>query len=260
MLAVPDGDRIRRRVTRWCVFGPAGRSRRPRLGDVSTQSTPSIPGVPSSSAVNTFWAVVSAAALHSMSATVGGMPLAPDVARRLLLADRSVEFSAILDESRQHLDSLAELSEVEPLIGSIGSYVPSRSWLQVLLRDYLLVGLCSDFIDQVQGHLDEELIPASGSYGPWLGVGTGVRVRWDEEMRAQLAAATDLSAESAFARKLVGEVLSVAQRLAAVHQDLCSLLTGAGEGDLDDLSAITEVMAAVLSLHDRRVAELGLEP
>ncbi len=222
--------------------------------DVSTPTS----AAPPPSAVRTFWAVVSAAALHSMSAAVQGMPLAPDVARRLLLADRAGEFSDILDESRHHLDSLGELTEVEPLIGSIGSYVPSRSWLQVLLRDHLLVGLCADFIDQVEPQLGDELTPASGSFGPWLGLGTGVRVRWDEEMRAELEASGDRSEDSVFARKLIGEVLSVAQRLAAVHQDLCSALTGAGDGELDDLSAINEMMAEVLSRHDRRVSEHGL--
>lgn len=210
--------------------------------------------------MTTFWAVVSSAALHSMSAVVGAMPLAPDVARRLLLADRAGEFCDILDESRGHLDGLGELTEVEPVIGGIATYVPSRNWLQVLLRDHLMVGLCADFISLVEPQLGPELKPSSGSFGPWLGLGTGVRVRWDEEMTAELSVPSDHSSDSAFARKLVGEVLSVAQRLAAVHQDLCSVLTGAGDGELDDLSEINEVMAEVLSRHDRRVADLGLEP
>lgn len=227
---------------------------------MSTEAIRPVPQDPPSSAVTTFWAVVSATALHGLRTTVEGMSMAPDVARRLLLADRAGEFSEILGECREHLDNLAGLTEVEPLIGGIEEYVPSRSWLQVLLRDYLLVGLSSDFIDLVEGALGASLTPTGGSFGPWLGVGTGVRVRWDEEMRAELTASSEHSADSVFARKLVGEVLSVAQRLAAVHQDLCSVLTGAGDGELDDLSAINEVMAEVLSRHDDRVAELGLEP
>lgn len=212
-------------------------------------------------AAATFWAVVSAAALHGIGTVVQGMPLAPDVTRRLLLADRSRELSDILNEARNHLDSLVELDEVEPLIASLASYVPSNSWTQVLLRDHLVVGMCADFLDAVEPRLGKELSPRSGTFGPWLGRGTGTRVRWDEELRARLAEeADDVSQDSLFARKLVGELLSVAQRLAAVHGDLTRALTGAEGGELDDLAAINEVMADVLSKHDTRVAGLGLEP
>lgn len=208
-----------------------------------------------------FWAVVSAAALHGIGTVVQGMPLAPDAARRLLLADRSRELSDILNEARNHLDSMAELDEVEPLIASLSSYVPSDSWTQVLLRDHLVVGLCADFLDAVEPHLGKELSPRSGTFGPWLGRGTGTRVRWDEELHARLAEESDdVSQDSLFARKLVGELLSIAQRLAAVHGDLTRALTGADGGELDDLAAINEVMADVLSKHDTRVAGLGLEP
>ncbi|AXE38633.1 hypothetical protein JS278_01466 [Acidipropionibacterium virtanenii] len=209
----------------------------------------------------TFWAIVSASALNGLGAVVGGMPLAPDVARRLLLADRSRELSDILNEARNHLDSLVQLDDVEPLIASISTYVPSSSWTQVLLRDHIVVGLCADFLDEVEPHLGKAFTPPSGTYGPWLGRGTGTRVRWDEELRSRLEADQDArSANSVFARKLVGEMLSVVQRLAAVHADLTSALTGADGGELDDLAAINEVLAAVLSKHDDRVAGLGLEP
>lgn len=228
---------------------------------MSSDDTKRIPGTPEPSAVATFWAVVSASALHGIGSVVTGMPLAPDVARRLLLADRSRELSDILNEARNHLDSLVQLDEVEPLIASISTYVPSTSWVQVLLRDHIVVGLCADFLDEVEPHLGKEFTPPNGTYGPWLGRGTGTRVRWDEEMRSQLETEQDdRSADSVFARKLVGEMLSVVQRLAAVHGDLTSALTGTKGGELDDLAAINEVLAAVLSKHDERVAGLGLEP
>ena len=59
-------------------------------------------------------------------------------------------------------------------------------------------------------------------------------------------------------RRLVGEVLSVAQRLFARHQSLTSALTQAGGGEFDDLDLINEVMADVLGAHDQRMIELGL--
>jgi len=64
---------------------------------------------------------------------------------------------------------------------------------------------------------------------------------------------------SVFARRYVGEVLSVAQRLAAVEQDLTVALTGRDQDD-DDINAVNEIMADVLHRNDVRLADLGLEP
>lgn len=64
---------------------------------------------------------------------------------------------------------------------------------------------------------------------------------------------------SVFARRYVGEVLSVAQRLAAVEQDLTVALTGRDQDD-DDINAVNEIMADALHRNDDRLADLGLEP
>ena len=54
-------------------------------------------------------------------------------------------------------------------------------------------------------------------------------------------------------------MLSVAQRLAAVEQDLTVALTGRDQDD-DDINAVNEIMADVLHRNDDRLADLGLEP
>ena len=207
-----------------------------------------------------FWSVTASCALHGFSAIVAGMPLAPGLAERFLIVDRSAEIQHVLAEVRTRLTDRAALTEVEPLIGSVGEYVPAQAWSQVLLRDYILVDLFADFLDRVEPNLEPQLRPGCGSFGPWLGRGTGSRVRWDAAMRQVIAAQRDRSADSLFARRLVGEVLSVAQRLFARHQSLTSALTQAGGGEFDDLDLINEVMADVLGAHDQRMIELGLEP
>ncbi|WCC81102.1 hypothetical protein O6R08_05935 [Cutibacterium equinum] len=188
------------------------------------------------------------------------MSLATDLTDRFLIVDRSAEVQQILAEARTHLTGRAVLGEVDPLIGSIEEYVPSQSWSQVLLRDHIVVDLIADFLDRVEPNLAPELRPVRGSFGPWLGRGTGSRVRWDAAMRRTIASQRDASPESVFARRLVGEVLSVAQRLFARHQGLTSALTRSGGGEFDDLDLINEVMAGVLSAHDERMIDLGLEP
>lgn len=213
-----------------------------------------------SSVVTIFWSVAASCALHGFSATVSGMVLAPGLSERFLIVDRSAEIQQILAEARTHLTDRTVLVETEPLIGSVEEYVPSQSWSQVLLRDHIVVDLIADFLDRVEPNLAPELRPACGSFGPWLGRGTGSRVRWDAAMRHIIAGQRDKSAESLFARRLVGEVLSVAQRLFARHQALTAALTKAGGGEFDDLDLINEVMAGVLNAHDERMIDLGLEP
>jgi len=216
---------------------------------------------PSHTAVATiFWSVSASCALHGFSAIVSGMALVPGLAERFLIVDRSAEIQRILAEVRTRLTDRETLAEVEPLIGSVEEYVPAQDWSQVLLRDHIVVSLISDFLDRVEPNLELQLRPRGGSFGPWLGRSTGNRVRWDAAMHHVLAAHQDKSGDSLFARRLVGEVLSVAQRLFARHQSLTSALTQAGGGEFDDLDLINEVMAGVLGAHDQRMIELGLEP
>ena len=211
-------------------------------------------------AATIFWSVAASCALHGFSATVAGMALAPGLAERFLIVDRSADIQHTLAEARTRLTDRETFAEVELLIGSVEEYVSAEAWSQVLLRDHILVELISDFLDRVEPNLEPQLHPECGSFGPWLGRGTESRVRWDAAMHQVLAAKRDKSGDSLFARRLVGEVLSVAQRLFARHQGLTSALTHAGSGEFDDLDLINEVMAGVLGGHDQRMIELGLEP
>lgn len=63
------------------------------------------------------------------------MALAPGLAERFLMVDRSAEIQRILAEVRTRLTDRETLAEVEPLIGSVEEYVPAQDWSQVLLRE-----------------------------------------------------------------------------------------------------------------------------
>ncbi|GAE74919.1 hypothetical protein JCM18918_582 [Cutibacterium acnes JCM 18918] len=216
---------------------------------------------PSHTAVATIFLVcLASCALHGFSAIVSGMALVPGLAERFLIVDRSAEIQRILAEVRTRLTDRETLAEVEPLIGSVEEYVPAQDWSQVLLRDHIVVNLISDFLDRVEPNLEPQLRPRGGSFGPWLGRSTGNRVRWDARCTMSSQRIKTSLVTLFFARRLVGEVLSVAQRLFARHQSLTSALTQAGGGEFDDLDLINEVMAGVLGAHDQRMIELGLEP
>lgn len=212
-------------------------------------------------AERSFWAICCAAGLSRLGTIVAGMSMAPDLTGRFLVADRARQIGEELDEARSHIDEVTALRRVEPLVSSVAGYVPCRDWVQVLLRDHVLVGLAGDFLARVEEHLDAAMLPADGTWSERLVLGAGARARWDAELRRRLEdPATDRSSASLFARKFVGEVLSVAQRIAAVDSTLTSALTATTGGELDDLDAINEIMADVLADHDRRMTGLGLEP
>lgn len=210
--------------------------------------------------MTTFWSVVASCALHGLYAVVSGMSDAPGVADRFLLADRAGAIQEVLTESRTRLTDAATLVEVEQLVGSVGEYVPARSWPEVLLRDRVLTDLLGDFLDRMRPNLTDAMLPRSGGFESWLGNATPGRVRRDDLLTTLLEDPARRGEMSLFARRLVGEVLSVAQRLAARHQDLTSVLTGSEGGEFDDLSRINEVMAGVLESHDERMIAIGLEP
>ena len=63
---------------------------------------------------------------------------------------------------------------------------------------------------------------------------------------------------SLYGRRLLGELLSQVQRVAAANPGLASLLTGKAEGE--DVESVTQMMAELATAHAHRMAELGLCP
>ena len=231
------------------------------------------------------------------------MELCPALADRFLIADRAKQLCEVLDEARPQVDEIGGLRRVEPMISSVVSYVPTRTWVQALLRDHILFGLQRDFMTQVADRIDPLMQPPESTWAQFFAHAEGRRARLDATLRRILDAdpqGTDRHADaqdatgpvrmdqvdrhegsspdsgedrddedtlgsgiraeaSVFARRYVGEVLSVAQRLAAVEQDLTVALTGRDQDD-DDINAVNEIMADVLHRNDDRLADLGLEP
>jgi hypothetical protein len=60
-------------------------------------------------------------------------------------------------------------------------------------------------------------------------------------------------------RRLVGEALSQAQRVAAERDALTSLLTGTVDRPGMDLAAISRMFSRLIETHTKRMAKLGLQ-
>lgn len=81
-----------------------------------------------------------------------------------------------------------------------------------------------------------------------------------ERVRAQTALDPKLAGRLAlWGRRLVGEALSQAQRVAADRDALTSLLAGTEERPGMDLAAMSQMFSRLVENHTRRMARLGLQ-
>jgi hypothetical protein len=125
-------------------------------------------------------------------------------------------------------------------------------WFEGLVKAYVGDGIAADFCRMVAGVLDprtRELVLA-------VRRGTGhaefaaARVRQAIEADPRLAGRLGL-----WARRLVGEALGQAQRVAAEHEALAGLLAG---GEVTQLGEIGRMFAQLTDAHARRMVAIGL--
>lgn len=142
---------------------------------------------------------------------------------------------------------------VAPLTAFHDSTVPS-TWLESLVKAYVGDGIATDFYREVAANLDEqtcalvlEVLADTGH--PSFVVGH-VRAAIDTE--PALAGRLAL-----WARRLVGEALAQAQRVAVERDALARVMVG-GTTDVPDLAGVVRVLARITDAHGQRMTALGL--
>jgi len=182
--------------------------------------------------------------------------LAPTIAGRAALADMAV---AELSHFRRLAGRLQELgvdpeAAMRPFIAPLDAFHDSTrpaNWLESLVKAYVGDGIAADFYREIAGVLDDstrDLILDALS-------DTGHAEFVVREVRAAIAADPSQAGRLAlWARRLVGEALSQAQRVAADRDALIMLLVQ-GSGDITGIAALIK---RVTSAHAVRLTELGL--
>ena len=128
-------------------------------------------------------------------------------------------------------------------------------WLEGLVKAYVGDGIASDFYREIAAYLDpasRELITevlAEGGHADFAV--TAVRAAIDENP----AVAGRLAL---WGRRLLGEALSQAQRVAADRDALTSLVVGSPERPGADLAEIVRLFGRLTGAHSERMARLGL--
>ena len=183
--------------------------------------------------------------------------LAPSVVDKAALGEMAVAEFGHFVKLRERLSDLgvdpqvAMAPFVEPLDAFHESTTPD-DWLEGLVKAYVGDGFATDFYREVVGFVDDEQTKALV-----LDVlaDTGHAAFAVEHVRQAIADDPAVGGRLAlWARRLMGEALVQAQRVAVDRDALARLIVG-GTGDLAEVGAL---LARLTQRHSERMASLGL--
>ncbi|HEV2087060.1 MAG TPA: ferritin-like fold-containing protein [Cryptosporangiaceae bacterium] len=182
--------------------------------------------------------------------------LAPDLRRRAALSEMA---AAEFGHYQRLAARLTELGHdpsdaMAPFVPALNDFHDStcpRDWLEGLVKAYVGDGIADDFYREVAAFLDE---PDRSLVLDVLH-DTNHAAFTIAEVRAAIAVDPGRAGALAlWARRLVGEAISQAQRVAAEHDGLAGLvLTGTG-----DLAGVGALIKRLTTAHTARMRALGL--
>jgi hypothetical protein len=211
---------------------------------------------PADAAVKDLLGVLAYAELLAFDRMAADARLAPDLHRRAVLSEMAARE---IDNYCRLANRLRELG-VDPETAMAPFGVPLQEyheqtepndWLEALTKAYVGDGLADDFYREIANFLrtpDRELVLDvlhESRFGDFAAVEIRAAIAADPKVKNRL---------SMWARRLVGEALSQAQRVAAERSDLAALIA-VGMGDQAGLMALFKRMT---SEHTSRMTAVGL--
>lgn len=194
--------------------------------------------------------------------------LAEDAKMAPALEDK-VELAAMASREFGHFEALrdriAELGAdpfeaMQPFqkpIDEFHGHTAPRDWLEGLVKAYVGDGLAADFYREVAAFVDagtrDLIIDSLEDSGQAEFVVDRVRKAIDADHRVGGRLAL-------WGRRLMGEALSQAQRVAAERDALSALLSGGVDRPGMDLAAIGRMFTRLTENHNKRMDALGLAP
>ena len=128
-------------------------------------------------------------------------------------------------------------------------------WLEGLVKAYVGDGIAMDFYREISAYVDEETRALVEGVCDDLGHSAFIVDR----VRAAIADDPRVAGRLAlWGRRLVGEALSQAQRVAAERDALSTLLVGGVDRPGADLAEMGRMLARLTENHTRRMGALGL--
>lgn len=198
--------------------------------------------------------------LTAFSRLAADAELAPSLAAKAELAGMAVaefgHFEALADRLRAiGADPDAAMEPFVTPIDAFHERTAPSDWLESLVKAYVGDGIATDFYREISAFLD----PATHELATRVASGSGQAEFAVREVRAAIEADPRVSGRLAlWGRRLVGEALSQAQRVAADREGLTSLLVGSVEHPGADLAELVKMFGRLTESHSRRMATLGL--
>lgn len=153
-------------------------------------------------------------------------------------------------------DVMAAMKPFHAPFNEFHAHTKPKDWLEGLVLAYVGNGFAADFYREVAAFVDADTralvhqVLADEGHADFV----------VERVRAAIAADPRVAGRLAlWGRRLVGEALSQAQRVAANRDALTHLLTGTVDRPGMDLAAISRMFSRLVENHTRRMANLGLQ-
>ncbi len=184
--------------------------------------------------------------------------LAPTISDKHALASMAAAEFEHYRRLYDHLQSAGVDAEraMEPFVGPLDAFhdsTPPNDWLEGLIKAYVGDGLATDFYREVAAFVQDA--PTRGLVLEAL-ADTGQARFAVEKVRAAIAADPAVAGRLAlWGRRLVGEALIQAQRVAVERDALTELLVG---GSMD-LAGIGRLLTRLTDNHTARMQALGLQ-
>lgn len=206
-------------------------------------------------------AVISYGEITAFERLVEDAKLAPTLEDKVELATMAtVEFDRVhgLHARIRELggDPFDAMAPFRASLDAFHAHTAPADWFEGLIKAYVGDGLASDFHREIAAYLDpttRDLVVATLE-------GTSHSAFVVDRVRAGIAADPRLGGRLAlWGRRLMGEALIQAQRVAAERDGLTALLAGGVDRPGLDLAALGRMFTRLTERHAARMADLGLD-
>jgi hypothetical protein len=188
--------------------------------------------------------------------------MAPELADKAELARMAATEYTHYQRLHDHLVALGAdpMAAMAPFVAPFDAFharTASSDWLEGLVTAYVGDGLAADFYREIAAALDADtrtvVTESLQDTGNAEFVVDRVRaaIRQDHRVAGRLAL---------WGRRLMGEALSQAQRVAAERDALTALLAGGVDRPGMDLAALGRLFTRLTENHTKRMESLGLDP
>ena len=198
--------------------------------------------------------------LTAFSRLAADADLAPSLSAKAELARFAVTEFRHFEVLRGRLESLGTDPDaaMQPFVAALDAFhdrTAPQTWLEGLVKAYVGDGIARDFYREISAFVDPQThelvrtVLADEGHAEFVLREVRHAVEVDPRVAGRLAL---------WARRLVGEALSQAQRVAADRDGLTALLVGSVPGAGADLAELVRMFGRITEAHSRRMQLLGL--